>query len=219
MSLHEVLGWVEAILVPVSLIWLIVCWHSPRRRARYAVVLALVLGLTLAQPFGLVVSDEGGRAPPRDARSADPAGVHGARLFGVIPVMSFTVYRDENLCFPSCENIATASLEARSWAWLPPLTNSTTITDLCVGGGGPPCWDPDARTRGRRSSLGLAGADGTWWATVRDDAPSSTGVAGTWELRPGIASWAGVAYWIVAGALIVALLQARRRSPPADPGG
>jgi hypothetical protein len=218
LSVHDVLGWVEAILVPISVLWLILCLESPKRPARPAIVLALILGLTLAQPFGLVVSSEGERAPPRDSRSADPTGVHAARLFGVVPVMAFSVYRDENLCFPSCETTATASLEARSWAWLPVLVNSAEITELCVGGSGTPCWDPNARDEQQRSSLALADVDGTWWVTIRDRNPAGVGIEGAWELRPGIASWAGVVYWVVAGVLIAALVRTRRPVAASRPG-
>jgi hypothetical protein len=200
-SLHDLLGWVEAILVPLSIGWLLACL-ALGRRAGWAIAFAVFVGLTVAQPFGLVVS-AADRDPPADAEEADPTAVRVARVLGV-PALPYVLYRDDNF-FIEGDTVATTSLHARSWFWLPVLTNSTEVTPMCYGSGnGAPCWVPDDPQTGR---LSLAEKDGTWWASIsHPDYPTET-----WKLSPGIASLGGLAYWAVVALLILVI-----RAPPSS---
>lgn len=195
MTVHDVLGWVEAIVAPVSVLWLIGCL-ALQWQARWAVALAVALAITLAQPFGIVVI-ETDRRPPVDTKGADPTAVHVARVLDV-PVLPFVLYRDDNFVIEG-DTAASTSLHARSWLWLPLLTNSTEVTPMCFGSGdGAPCWEPDDPTTGK---LRLAEKDGNWWVSIRNPPYE----AYTWKLTAGLASVAGLIYWIVTGLLLVSL--------------
>ena len=55
----RVLGYAEFGLVPISIVWLLLaCWRPNRRRVRRATALAFVLAATVAQPFGVVASEQ-----------------------------------------------------------------------------------------------------------------------------------------------------------------
>jgi hypothetical protein len=123
--LDRILGLLEVVLVPASPLWL--CLDGARRRS---VLTVGVVALTVAQPFGIVATSQSG-PPPAGPRKLDPSGVHIARLDGV-PVMPFVIYRRQDLLAGFGDSGATATLRARSWFWLPILTNSTNISDLAA---------------------------------------------------------------------------------------
>ncbi len=206
-ALARVLGFAEFLLVPVSLVWLLVALRWPsRQRSRRATTLALVLAITVAQPFGVVATDRA--PPPRDAHRVSPTSVHVARLFGVLPVLPFVLYHQDNLY--SGENVATAKLKARSWFWLPILTNATTVTGIC-GGSDSPCWPI-----GRDShALQLSQSGDNYYASLVDPAhakepPFST--SDTWDLSAGIVSLSGLVYWILLALLIPRVRRAGRNA-------
>src|SRR5205807_8004280 len=53
-TLDRLLGIIEVIAVPVSLLWLAVAWLAPAAKRTQAAVLVLAVGLTVAQPFAIV---------------------------------------------------------------------------------------------------------------------------------------------------------------------
>ena len=165
-TLDRILGIIEVIAVPVSLWWLVRARLAPTaKRTRRAVVLALVVGLTVAQPFGTVAVPQD-RLPPTGARPLQPRSVHVARLFGVLPVLPFSLYPRKDLY--SGENAPSATLRARSWFWLPVLTNSTNIKDMCSPSVDIPCWEPnDVKAYGNPRVLKVYESDGVW-VVLRD---------------------------------------------------
>jgi hypothetical protein len=216
-TIDTVLGWAEVILVPFSLVWLFVAWRQPRQNLRAAGILALVLALTIAQPFGIVAEQSG--PPPATAEQRDPTAIHTADVFG-IPLMPFALYSRDNL-INLFDGHPTQTLRARSWLWGPLLTNSTKIAAICNESGGPdpPCWNP-----GRRygNDLTLSQDGDTYWATL-DNSPEPgipppifSQTEYTWKLSFGLASPAGLIYWVLAASLFV-LAWRRQAQLPAQP--
>jgi hypothetical protein len=213
-TLAYALGIAEDLLVPISLFLLAGALLVPsRRRAKRAIVLALVLAVTVAQPFGIVARPVSG--PPDGAKPIGTTAIHVARLFGTVPILPFALYREEFLG-PVGDQAPTAAVKARSWFWLPILTNATKIKDIC--GNEDPCWGTIANSEsGPSNALTLEEKNGRYYATLngapttRPGAPSSY----TWELGPGIASIAGLIYWALLALLLPAILT-RSRSAAAQ---
>lgn len=207
-TLARLLGVLEYVLVPVSLVWLTLAIRRPsRRRARRSIALAAALAVTVAQPFGITATPRG--SPPRGAHPVGPTSVHIARLFGSLPILPFALYREDDLV--DFGNGATASLKARSWLWLPILTNATTVTRICSNDVRTPCF---GNSGGSAGSLQLSEKDGRYYATV--PVPGASSYAGvkpsyTWELGVGVASIAGLIYWLLVAALIPLVLTSTRR--------
>lgn len=203
--LDRFLGLAELILIPVSLILLVTALYKEKGRRR-AVIVTLITGLTVAQPFGIVSHAEQS-VPPASAESVDPKTVHAARVLGV-PVLPFKLYTRTNLLHELQETTTSETLRARSWFWGPFLTNSTEIADTCGGSPTPPC----AGTLDRK--LRMLSDDGDYWITVAN--PSACRPAAgipcsfTWKVGVGVTSWIGLAYWVVAGALLVPVLRRLR---------
>jgi hypothetical protein len=214
-TIDTLLGLAEIFLVPLSLVWLLLAWRRPNpERLRRASILALVLALTIAQPFGLVAEKSG--PPPASAEQRDPAAIHVAYLFGVVPVEPFALYSRDDLLSGLAENVTSATLRARSWFWGPFLTNSTKVGDICNQSDvfDPPCWQPDRSQSGYAHTLSLSEDGGNYWATlhnVRTDPSVHAPAEFTWKLDWGLASPAGLIYWFLAGGLVYL---ARRRAQP-----
>ena len=201
------LGACEFILVPVSVVWLLWATIIPTRaRVRRALRFAVVIAATVAQPFGIVAAQEPG--PPRDAHPVSPTGIHIDRIAGILPILPFSLYR-ENTIIHNDTGSARATLKARSWFWLPVLTNGTAIKSICSDLT-QPCWDPSTPDR---SSLQLSEAHGRYYVTLLDPLGPRFGAPGsyTWELVPGIASIPGLIYWLLLG-LAIPLLNTRLRA-------
>jgi len=188
--------------------------RSPRT-ARWAVPLAVVLALTVAQPFGIVAKRVSG--PPVGTKAVGETSIHIARIAGVVPILPFVLYR-QNILGPIGDQSPTAMLKARSWFWLPVLTNSTAIKGICSNDVTVPCWGgSEDSVSGQSNTISLREKDGRYYITLysrlgpRFLAPSSY----TWELAPGIASTAGLTYWALTAVLVpTALATARRRNKP-----
>jgi hypothetical protein len=197
-TLSYALGGCEYVLVAASLLWLIAaCVVPSRRRARRAALLALFTAVTVAQPFGIVAEKQ--PAPPSGARPVETTAVHVDRLLGHVPILPFALYRQRLLM--AGENSPQQALEARSWFWLPILTNATRIKSMCPQIINAPCWDPAGRdpALGSPSNLQLLEKDGRYYATLRN----GVGLPPlTWELVPGVASIAGLGYWLLIAMLI-----------------
>ncbi len=208
-TVARVLGLAEFFLIPFSLLWLLVALRSrSRRRSRRAIALALVLAVTVAQPFGIVRTERG--PPPRNAHRVAPTSVHVARLFGLLPVLPFALYHQDNL--RSGENDPTATLKARSWFWLPILTNAATIAAICAPDIYTPCWQP---TGPDSHNLELSQSGGTYYVSLLDPASAKLppfGARTTWDLSAGIASPSGLIYWILLAVIIPRVLRSSRKS-------
>jgi len=214
-TLDSILGFAEFFLVPASILWLVAAWRDPKSRGlRAPTVLALILALTVAQPFGVVASKEAGAPPPTEA-GPNGESVHVARLFGFLPVLPFRLYQREIFLSGLGENAPNETLRARSWFWLPLLTNATQVAETCSDDVLTPCWKPGYSSE---QNLTVLREGGTHLATI--DNPPGRGEAQipdsfTWKLRAGIASPAGLAYWVLAGFLVI--MTRRRRSQSSSP--
>jgi hypothetical protein len=214
-TLARVLGIAEVLLVPVSILWLLLASVRPSRaRAWRSIGLAAGVALTVAQPFGVVAGERS--APPAGARPVNPTSIHVARLAGFLPTLPFTLYHEDYIV--SGENGPTAALKARSWFWLPVLTNATTIKDICSNNVvSTPCWGSDGRAYDYPTNLRLSEKAGRYYVTLLNPAARNYSpydrTSYTWELAPGLASPAGLIYWVVLAVLIpVAVRSTRRRA-------
>lgn len=222
--IDQVLGVVELVLVPFSVVWLAAAVVQRGRRATGPLVLAAVLALTIAQPFGLkaVPLSSSGLVSGGVVRE-DAAAVHSVKLLGV-PVFGFKPYT-RDLWNPNGGDGGEppTALKVRTWVWPGILWSSTKVEELC-GNKVQPCWDPDDDPAGTRSRLQLLrSGDGDWrYLILRADGRRPEPVAagepldrfngGRYELRPGIVSTAGLAYWGLVAMLATALLLRRRQS-------
>src|SRR3954466_6089255 len=124
-SFDRLLGAAELFGVLVSLAVLArACLRPGLRRSRVAVLLALVLALTVAQPVGVIAH----RVSPASAAgsTADHGGLHTIRLAGVVPFF-YTLYQRRNFLAGLSENVPTQTLRARSWLGPGLLTTSSSV--------------------------------------------------------------------------------------------
>ncbi len=183
-------------------------------------MLALILALTVAQPFGVIASREkAAPRPPPDAENGD--SVHFARVFG-IPALPFRLYSRPNLL--QAENAPWATLRARSWLWLPALTNASRIAETCSSDVLTPCWKPERGWGRGQTDLTVFQDGGKQWATIdnplgRGSGPAPIPDSFTWKLRAGIASPAGLVYWILAAILVITARRRRARPSSSDSAG
>ncbi len=192
--------------MPASLLWLVAAWERPTARGLRTApaVLALVVALTVAQPFDVIASkEEAPPQPPKDAERGE--SVHVARVLG-IRVLPFRLYNRDK--FWPGENTPTETIRARAGFWLPVLTNASEIAETCSTDVQTPCWNPRSG-----QNLVVFRDGGKQWATIDNPPGSGPGPASipdsfTWKLSAGIASPAGLAYWALAAVL---LITARRR--------
>jgi hypothetical protein len=212
-GIDRVLGIIEAFAVPVSLALLFAALVRPTpTRTRYAFIATVVVGLTVAQPFGIVAKPQS-RPPPVNSHAIEVDGVHVARLFGVVPVLPYEIYYRKNLL--NLENVPEASIRARSWFWLPLLTNSRDVADICSNSIFTPCWEPES-TRGFQNTLTASNSGGNTWLTLRNyyqtrSIEAHVPTVRYWKLEPGVASGLGLAYWIIAGAMLLVIRCRRPR--------
>jgi hypothetical protein len=222
-----VLGYTEFVLLPVSIGYLVlVVIRAGRARAARALILAGVLALTIAQPFGV----KGVPISPQeftegDTRPADADAIHSVRVLGV-PLFGFRPYTREISYLNGEGGYPSDWLKVRSWLWPGLLTNGTKVERLC-GNDFQPCWVPEDQSQegfGRASNLQLVEADGEWrYRILRFDGsppeyppPRTTGTYGYngyYRLAGGIVSTAGVVYWLLVGGLGALILIRIRRSP------
>lgn len=161
-----------------------------------------MLALTVAQPFGLIAHEQ--TAAPAGARPVHGAtSVHVARVLG-LPILPFVVYRWDYLMATELDS-PSAALRARSWFWLPILTSSTYVAQMCEGGAYDPCWDPSHPSAGQQ--LTVLSAGGHYYVKL-----TFPGGQQVWELGIGIASILGLLYWELLAVLIPLVLRARRRA-------
>src|SRR5919109_4922476 len=90
LALDKILGWAEVVLVAVSLTYLVFAVvRDDRRRACRAMILASVVAVTVAQPFGVkgvpISPSEFAAGKPRPAKAE---AVHSLRVLGV-PLFGF----------------------------------------------------------------------------------------------------------------------------------
>ena len=229
-TLDRYLGGVEILLVLASVPALAAVIAFPSRRRLVLSSLGVaIIGITLAQPFGLVARDQGASLPPAGARPVGATSVH-ATHFGPLPIRFRLYHRTSILRW---FNTPDATLRARSW--MPPglLTNSARVAQLCAPDG--PCWAPHDNPKGLihgelpgdyADTLLLFKQGPTYWAVITrphpDGAsrPATKDIAGSWKLTSGLASPLGLAYWILASAALLAgYWRLRRRDAEAKSVG
>jgi hypothetical protein len=210
-TLDRVLGFAEFFLVGLGLIWLCIAAGRARRRSLLrATVPAALLAVTVAQPFGVVARKT---SPPTAAPAVDhPTHVHIVHAAG-IPIAPFRLYPREDLLAGWAENTTSSTLRARSWLWLPVLTNSTRVAGMCDNSTLRPCWGGTYDDR-----LVMLRKGRSYWVMFATR-NGETGPyhlneeLGVWKLSFGVASPAGLAYWAVAGALsLLGWRRLRRRT-------
>jgi hypothetical protein len=216
LTLDQVLGYAEVVLVGASLAYLVVAaLRGGRGRSVRALVLAGVVAVTVAQPFGV-------RAVPITARqfaAAEPTphaqATHSIDVLG-LPLFGFVPYTRDIVSVQGETGDPTQWLKVRSWLWPGLLTNASKITRLC-GPTSQLCWTPEdsAVGAGRSSNLHLARAGDQWLYRVltRNGSPAPYGGTngGTYRVAVGIASFSGLTYWLVVGVLGAGVLIRRRR--------
>lgn len=200
-ALDGFLAVAEIVLVALSLYALVaVCVAPSRAWVRRATIAAAITALTVAQPFGVVATRERGVPPPRAARSS-PGGVHTLRAFGFLPI-PYVLYSRDRLW--RSDTSPRSDARARSWLWAPVLTNASDIAGTCASVF-VPCW---ASNGYGSKSLQIAQDGGETWAVFRNPesnrfAPGQVPSAFTYKLSFGLASPAGLVYWVVAFSLVV----------------
>ena len=222
-ALDVILGLAEVVFLPLSLVWLArACIRPTSRRVRHATLAALLLAVTIAQPFGMVAHEKAAPAltvPPGSGAET----VHLGRVLSV-PLLPFRLYAKPRLL--ALENMPTEELKARSWFWLPILSNGTKIADIC-GNAFEPCWRPEwkdsrsaiLRNRPATRNLTVMRDGSRYWVVIENVSVSGRQFRPrfSWELRPGITSPAGLVYWGLAGALIASARRRLRHRKPTLP--
>ena len=230
LSLDVTLGYAEVLLVWLALSLLGYAFH---RRTRSSCVLAVVVsglvGVTVAQPFGV----KGVPISPQDfaagnPRPADEGTEHRIEVLGM-PLFRFRAYTREIFYLNGEGGYPSDWLKVRSWVWPGVLTNAAKVERLC-GIIDRPCWAPGAQdhTRsGLAANLDLVRAGGQWrYRILRRDGAVPTfpprrypggsdsvyGYNGYYRLAVGIASVPGLIYWLVASAFSAAVIFRLRRA-------
>lgn len=231
LNLDEVLGFVECVFVPASVIYLLIAIaRGGRRRVVRALVLATLLALTVAQPFGVKgvpMSPEefaAGDAMPAESEAVHSVRVLGVPLFGFRPYTRGIVYVNGESGYPD------DWLKVRSWLWPGILTNGEKVERLC-GNTSQPCWVPEDQSQsgfGRSSNLELVRAGAEWRyriLTHEGRPPNYPGPRdgtyaynGYYRLTVGLVSLPGLMYWLVVATLAVRLIRRLRVSATSEVG-
>jgi len=225
-ELDQALGYAELVAVPAAVGLLALAAVRPKRvRPRRALIAAIVVGATLAQPFGV-------RATPLERqqfyepgmRRVDAQAVHSIDVLGV-PIVGFRPYTRPIFYINGESGYPTHWLKVRTWVWPVLLTNATKLVRLC-GVISDPCWKPTGEQGyGRSEDLQLwRTREGEWRyrvLTIADSAPPGGPPPPTQEtfyayrLTLGLASPAGLIYWlIVLGLSLAPRLSASQRQAP-----
>lgn len=190
------LGAFEVVAVPVTLVWLLLAATDPtrRRRLRPPVAAALVVGCTVAQPFGAVATPITSDRFVADASSCVSATGWHRLSVGAIPV-AFHLYIRHH--FGDVEDAGDASSWVRVRTWLGPLTNGTDALGT---------EDDAGRTLQlcRTRSGGYLVQD-QFYGHTEAELENSNPLADHYvaaRLSFGVASAAGLTYWIAAGVLL-----------------
>lgn len=195
-------------------------WRGGRGRAWRAAGLAVLTGLTVAQPVGVKAVPLAAGAFEREApRPAAATAVHRVGPFRFEPYRQRITYLNGESGYPP------DWLKLRSSFLIPGLlTNGTKVERLC-GTTGRPCWS----ARGRQDALRLVrAADGEWRyriLTADGKLPSRQlgaqdppyGFASDFRLRVGLVSVAGLVYWLLLGGLVTASAARARTDPRPTP--
>lgn len=214
LAVDNVLGYAEPVLVAVAIVGLArALLRGGRWRTLRAVLLAVIVGITVAQPFGV----KGVPISPQEFAADDPQpanaeSIHSVELLG-LPLFGFRPYTREIQYLNGEGGYPDTWLKVRSWLWPGLLTNAEKLERLC-GTTRQPCWVPEDQNQtgfGRAGNLELVRADGQWRYRILtpDGSPprypgESTGVYaynGYYRLTIGIVSTPGLVYWLLAGVL------------------
>jgi hypothetical protein len=213
--LDSLLGFVEAVALPLIAIGLLRALVRPgRRHVRRLVVLAIVLGAALVQPFGVRAHGLSEREFFRPGvHRVNAEAVHSLSVLG-LPLFGFRAYTRHIWRLEGDGGQPNRWLKVRSWLWPGLLTHATKVEQLC-GATDTPCWAPDSL--GPHSQLEL-------WRTRTGDyryrvltrqrsrprlpARPAAGYSYSfgYAVKIGIASPIGLAYWILGGIVVAAIV-------------
>jgi hypothetical protein len=215
--LDQLLGFVEVLAVMASTVYLIRGSRASSRHRKQSMLVAALIALTVAQPFGV----KGEPITPQEFAAgvhqpADPESVHSLRVLG-LPLFGFRPYTRDIFYLNGEAGYPTHWLKIRSWLWPGLLTNGAKIERLC-GEVTRPCWRP--RQQGHAQGLELRRAGDEWryrlltadgrvpqHPTVEDGV---LGYSAHYRLALGVTSVPGLLYWLFV--LAVALGRRARRA-------
>jgi hypothetical protein len=216
-ALDPSLGIFEFFAAPLLLLAL--AWAYLRRRVwrHKALVAAVAFGVVLANPFGVVAVEE---PPPPDTQidieTGDDSAVRWLRL-GFIPVAWWTPYEQDVI---GTDTGPGSKLKLRYGFAFLPSTGASTVVDMCGESLHRPCWH-DNEWGGK---LVREDRRGRLWlkpnildsGIPRDPRQGYTERPEPWY-RPtlGLASPAGLAYWILLAPFLLSTSLRRATPPPA----
>lgn len=225
LGLDRALGYVEVVGVLASLGWLAVILVSPSsRRAWPAFLLAAILALTVAQPLGVKAKPiSAARFASAHPTVASTEAIHTMKVADV-SLISFKPYTRKIFYFNGDSSDPSTWLKIRSWLRPGLFTNGLKATKLC-GGGETVCWVPEGQhsTGAGNGGLQLYRSGNDWYYRVLGSdgqpLPEKFGYEHSYyRLTFGIASWWGLAYWLVAPMLCAIVWWRRRSTPVASTG-
>jgi hypothetical protein len=213
--LDSVLGFVEAVALPLIAIGLVRALLRPgRRHVRRLGVLAIVLGATLVQPFGVRAHGLSKREFFRPGmHRVDAEAVHSLSVLG-LPLFGFRAYTRPIWRLDADFGQPNHWLKVRAWLWPGLLTHATKVEQLCASTI-EPCWAPDSRgPRGQLQLWRTRNGDYRYRVLTISGSPpvvpprptASYPYSFGYAVKIGIASPIGLAYWILGGIMVAAIV-------------
>jgi hypothetical protein len=180
-SADDVLGGIEVLLVALSVWWLAeAAAKRDRRRGKRAAVVGALVGLTLAQPFGVRATSVRVAAVEPGMEQRAPDQVHSMDVLG-IPLVAFRPTTGKVYRVAGEIGDPDTWVKVRSWIWPALLTNATKVTER--------------HGRGDRESVQLWQTKSGWRLQVSD--PQAASPTKSYRLSFGVVSETGAVYWFV----------------------
>ncbi len=205
-SLATVLAWVELIGTVVVTALLVVALVWKRHLLTMALVTAIAFGVVFANPLGVVAKPSGENARSLTPSSESDGSRHWVKVGGV-PVAWFIPYDQPYPWAGAFENSPTSVLKLRYGFSFLPSTGAATVVKQCSNYIGDPCWRdrPDDYPLVHRNAEGRAYVVPLTKTLVpsRQGESAYPSVPHVYEASLGVASWRGLAYWLVVGVVLV----------------